>query len=764
MKNELDDIESDINVKVVLSILARYKYVIILSTIIVTIFAAFFAYLQPDIYKTETRIALERDKGKNNDLIEAALSGGGIENSSDDEIALLTSSMMIKKSLDKLDIGTRYFFENKLKTIEMYKQSPFVVNVLSMEDRMYGKKIFIVNIDEKHFRLEIRKPPLTFKGIKKSLFSNPKPPIIFSQEYEYGQEIITSWFKIKVQKLSDLIKKEYYFTYVPNKGMFSLIYFNMSAGFISKDSSILEIVFEDTVPLRAQEIVNAVAETYLEDQAEQKNKATLKTLKFLDGELSVLNKALSQSAGKLKTFKQTNSTAMLDKAAENTSTRMTQVEVELRQLEFERSVLENLKAYMVEGKDLANITLSNTELSNQTLIDSINKFHELNEERRKLLAAFTEFHPDVIKTVDEINIIKKKIKYIIESSLSRLEQRKVFLNKEHDDLQQSMQALPQQESNLADLTRNFAVNEKIYSFLLEKRAETEMFLSSKSQNVRVLDKASVPGKPKGPNREMMILTGAVFGFLLGASIAFMLYFRDDTIKTMEEVERIVDIPFFGLIPYLKEKKYTLAYEEAFRTLRTNLEFVKIDKSSKTILVASAISGEGKSTTIKNLAQMLVKLNRKVIVLDFDLRRPSMHKYFMGINNNTGLSLIISGQAGLQDSIQKTKDNISVISAGPIPPNPSELIMSEEAKFLLKTLSSSYDYVLIDSPPYSIVTDAAILMKASDITLFSIMAEYTNRSSVKELKKIIEKYDVKSAGIIYNGIKLNKKERHGYGYY
>jgi len=763
MNDELETSGQDINAKVVIGILTRYKYLILTCVIVMVALSSVFAYLKQDIYRTKTKIALEIKDNKQSDLVSDALSVG-IENPQD-EIALITSTLMIEKALDKLDLGTRYFFKNNFKTVEMYKKSPFIVNVFSMERRMLGSPIYITNIDNEHFRLELRKPPLTLKRIKKKLFSNPRPPIIFSKKYKYGEEVVTSWFKIKLQKLSDLGNREYYFAHVPNREMFSLLYLNLSVGFISKESSVLEIGFEDNVPLRAQEIVNALAATYLEDQVSEKNKATKKTLKFLDNELASLNKALSQSASKLKTFKQVNSSAILDKAAENTSNRISEIATELRKLEFEKSVLDNLKIYIDDEKDLANITLSSEELSNSALIEKIDKYQLLNEERRKLLVSYTEFHPDVIKTNDEINSMKQQVKYILDSSLIKLERKKNFLNGEHKHLVASMQALPQQERNLANLTRNFSVNEKIYSFLLEKRTETEILLSSTSQNIRVLDPATIPKTAIRPQREMIIITGAVFGFLIGAMIAFGLYFRDDTVKSSDEVELFShDIPIYASIPYLKKKIQTPAYQEAYRTLRTNIEFCRVSDPSKVILVSSAISGEGKSTTIRDLSEMIVKLNKKTVVIDLDLRRPSFHKYYEDINNTVGMSTLLSGQSDLSSSIQTIASGIDVIVAGPTPPNPSELIMSEATTLLLETLKRNYDYILIDTPPYDVVTDAVILMPQADIILFSVMLEHTKRESIRHLKSMIEKYRIKAAGIVLHGLVLKKKESHGYGYY
>lgn len=761
MKPDVKNESPEISIKVILDILFRFKYMIISSVIVFTLLASVYAYMKQSIYISSTTIKIKKETSA------TQFFSIDFENSNQDqgnEIALIKSGLMVKKVLNKLDIGTRYYYKKNFKNHEMYKETPFLVKVLSMENLLIGKSIYIKPIDNEHFRLSLKKRPFKLKKAIKSLFSTSKKELIFSQEYNYGEIVTTKWFKIEINKLRDLKEKEYFFTVIPNEKMGGLILSGLSANFKGKSGSILQIYYEDTVPLRAKEVVNAVTETYFEDEISEKLKVTDKTLLYLDTQLEELTKILNKSATKLKSFKQSNTDITLENITSNTSENISEAQSKLRSLEFEENVLGNLKTYIESDKDLASVTISESEFTNKSLVTKIEKYQELNEKYREGLTVYTEFHPEVIKSIDDLNRMRTSIKYLIENDLINLGKRKQFLLNEIEALEKSLVSLPQKERKLASLTRNFAVNEKIYSFLLEKRTEMKILYSSTTPNIRILDEASIPGASFKPNRGYITFIGAINGFLLGALIAFVLYIRDDSIKDFSEVESGTKTVFFGLIPVKTKGRYTIAYEEAYRALRTNLEFVKIDNNSKTVLVASSVSGEGKSTTIKNMADMLIKLDRKVIVLDFDLRRPSLHEYFSEINNEKGLSLLLSGQSSIQESIQKTKNNIDIMTAGPTPPNPSELIMSGGTELFLQTLNKTYDYILIDTPPYSVVTDATILMQKADIVLFSIMSNHSKRNSVKYLNEIIDKYNIKSAGIVFHGVKLKKNEQQGYGYY
>ena len=682
-----------------------------------------------------------------------------------DIITILESSLIIDKVLKEIEIGKRYFYKENYKTFELYKTSPFIVDVEEMSPVLFGKKFFVTPVTSETFKLELKaKSKWSIAYLKNKIKGNKEKEIVYSKVHKYSELVNAPLFKIKVKRVSELSKKQYFFQFIPNQYMAGMIKQNISAEFMGRGSSVLRIRYNDTVALRAQDVVTHVVSVFLDDQIEEKNKETDKALKFLDGELKDLSKNLNKSADKLKSFKQENEVVGNRMSFGEIAMRISTNKQEIRKMEVEKAILENVKIYMENNQNLDGLIVNTEDLSNTLLTKKVEKYQELQEELNKRLLTYTEFHPEVIKINDELSSNWKNIIYIVSNGILKFNQKISSLKKDNTEYKVLLQSAPQKEFKLSSLTRDFSINNDLYAYLLQRRAELAMLESSSVSSSRIIESPSFVGSSYKPKRMMIVITGAILGFLFGSIFAFILHLRDDTIKDIQEVESMVELPFFGLIPKQVKNKYTLAYEEAFRTLRTNLEFVNIDAESKVILVASAISGEGKSTTLKNLAEMLIKLNKKVIVLDFDLRRPSLHNYFMGVENSVGISTLLSGQSSLHETLQVTKDNINILSAGPIPPNPSELIMSENSNILFQTLSKSYDYILIDSPPYTVVTDAKILIQKADITLFCMMVEHTRRDSVKALDDLVEKYAVKSAGIVYNGVSLKKSERHGYGYF
>jgi len=762
-KNNDDTEGFDINQG--LHIIRTYSKSIIFITVLFAAVFSISAYFKPSMYFSKATLEVSSDNGSsksNNPMLRAL--GYGAEQSQSAE-SLLTSRYLILKTLDKLGLGTRYYVRYKYKTLELYKESPFVVSVSFMEYNLIGDKIGIKPLDENTFELTYKtKPDYSLNGLVDFILSKPKKHIEFTGVYKFGQKISSPYFTIVVTKIRDFKQKEYFFSYVENEDMAEYIQRGLSTNPSAKYSSNVFIRFDDTVPLRAKDIVDGLMETYIEDSIEQKKSASAKSLKFIDKQLAVVNATLTESEKVLQGFKQRNDLIDLSTTAAIVSDNVEKLKTELNDLSSEESILENLKVYMEANEDLTGLTVQPLKITVANLNELIGRYRDAIIKRKAMLIEVTEFHPEIIKLNEEVYGLRKNIKATVILSLNTIKTRKEYLKKILEERKHSLVKIPEQERELGVLTRNSAANEKLYSFLLQMRVETAILNSSTIPAARIMDAASHPRTPYAPKKFRIILLGVLFGAIFGIALAFLRSYINNIINEITEIEKLTQVPIYGKIPYNRKNIPSIAYEEAFRTLRTNLEFMQVDKTSKTVLVASSVSKEGKSTTIKNMAEMLIRLDKKIIVLDFDLRRPSLHQYFDAINNKVGLSMLLSGQINLQECIQRTKDNIDIISAGPTPPNPSELIMSEKTDLLLTALSKRYDYILIDSPPYSIVTDAAILMKKSDIVLFSIMINYSKRSVLKQINSIVREYEIPRAGIILHGLKLKGKEEYGYGYF
>jgi len=759
--------EDEIDLKEVFGTLNRYKYSILVFTIVFTIGATIFAYFKPNVYEASTSIELEQENrwgGGGDDMMAMALSGSGAN--LDNEQYIMKSRFLAEKVLEELEIGTRYFTKHNLRTVELYHTSPFVVTYSALDKGVEGMMFQMEILDQDRFMLRMT-PEMGLKekllrkfGFIETPIEGPKP---YEREHRFGEEIVTEWFTITIKKVFELTEKSYAFSITPNKSMAGFIQFGLSTSIASKNGSILMITFQDNVALRAEQVLNALTDRYLQQELDEKTQEADQTLQFIDAQIEEINKDVEKSQGQLEKFRTQKTIVDAGQQAMMTAQNMAEYESKLQALEIESSILKNVQEYINTGKDLSGISLGSAAYTDPALAQMIQKLQENIMGRKSLLVEFTELHPDVIKLTEAINSIKSSIKFTLKNDLSIIEQRKETLRHYIRKYQRSLEALPENERKLANLTRNSLVNEKVYNFLLEKRAETAILRSSTVSKTRIIERALIPDLPIKPKRMLIILVGVILGFIVGIALAFLRSFLDDTLKTAEDIDKISTIPLYGAVPQRKDKTTRSQFEEAMRVLRTNLQFVGSAKHCKVVALTSSISGEGKTTIAVALGKIIAATGKKVILLDLDMRRSRMHEEF-GITNKMGVSSVLSNNNTLEEVTQKkVVENVDVITSGPKPPNPSELLVTAGFDNMIEQLSKEYDYIILDTPPIGLVTDAMILLKMADVGLIVTRANYSKKSFLKNIERFAKEHTLGNLGFIINGLESSRRQGYGYGY-
>ncbi|MDX9977003.1 MAG: polysaccharide biosynthesis tyrosine autokinase [Candidatus Cloacimonadales bacterium] len=437
---------------------------------------------------------------------------------------------------------------------------------------------------------------------------------------------------------------------------------------------------------------------------------------------------------------------------------------------------------------------------------------------------YPEDHPEIVKLNTTLENAKKRLSDELEKALSvrsgssdimgyrntlttKIAQADIDLNVATatvngyqvivDDYNRKMSVLPDTELELARLQRNYQIDERIHLLLTEKYEDAKVAEQAKMGNIRIIDRAVMPTTPIKPNKKMNLLIGFVLGIGLGIGAAMVLNSMDTKIRTLDDVERFVKVPVFGTIPYMSTSDNEDAQEvseksgeelvvlsdaqtkvsvrlishyapkspvaEAYRTLRTNVLAKKV-QGPVSIEITSSGASEGKTTTLANLAITLAQMKSTVCLVDFDLRRPMVHNVFE-LERNNGSSDFLGDESVNIDSIIKPSgiENLSIITSGAIPPNPSELIASDRADLMIKKLKERYDYVLFDTPPVIAVTDSMIMAKKVDMLILVIRVNYTEKGVVQRTKTMLENINITISGIVVNGI-VHEKYYRGYSYY
>lgn len=731
--------EQEVDLKEIVAMLLQYKKSIFLVTFTVILLAGLVAYFKPNVYQANLTLQIQESTGTQSSSDFMAAATGMPSANMGNEVVLLKSRFIAKKVLEKVQIGNRYYDVSGYKNVELYTASPFTVQAETINQRLIGAEFHLTPLDKTHFRLIVKQPA---KGELKEF--------AYDKIHTYGQLISTPLFSLTVNQFAPLSGTEYTFTITPNDFMYSLIQSSLSVTPSEDKGSVLMLGYQDNVPQRAQDILNAIATAYSEQSIKNKSNSAEKTLNFIDDQLKAIDKALQDSATNLKDYKSSHILIDVASKAGIASKDLDQYQIQMSEIGMQESTIQTLLTYVKANKDIVGIDLGPVGGGSTTIANLIQKIQELHTLHSSLLVDFTEKHPSVLKVNQQLASLKASLIATLEGSLRSIEQRKATLGALINKHSASLAALPEEEQQLTQLNRNFIVNEDIYKFLLQKRAETAIIESSTVSGVRVIDDALSNGIPAQPNRFLIVAMGFIIGLILGILQAFTRNMLANKIQTIGDIEGKTTLPIYSVLPLFKNK--TTLYEDALRVLLTRLEY-RADRP-KIITFTSSVQGEGRTTTTLEFAKIIGQSGKKVIILDLDMRASRVKdKLFM--TNDSGMSTYLAGNNTLAEVIKPVNEHVDVVVAGPIPMNPYEMIVSQKFKTLLSELTKTYDYILLESPPVGLVADALVLMRMSDLNLIVFKAGYSKKDFIKNTNRFVHEHELSNVGLILNALELKK---------
>lgn len=761
-------IEDKIDLKQLFESLSERKLTIIFVFFITLAFGIAFAYSAQPIYKTSTTIQVKtNDKQIQTDMLQAAIQGmPNIE--IDTELGILQSYTLIKEALNNVVFDIRYFKKENFKTLEVFvDEAPFKVLYSYPENSEFiGRMFSIKPLDTDTFELSTLD---SWKDII-GLTQNPT----YNAKHKYNEKIINEHFSITISKKRDFIDEEYFFSFNDKRSLIeNMIKPNLFANIFMKNGSIVEISYVDNLPQRAQIFTNALANAYIQQNININTEEATKKLDFIEKQIVEIKSNLEKSAINVEQFKQKYDLMDIATQTQASMQKLIVYDQEFVQIEIEEEQAKRVLELLETG-DFSSLSIAPLQISDPLINSLMQTLSEAERERRSLLVEFTERHPEVMKVTQNIAKIKNEILSNIKSLYQGIKNRRESIEKIIEKNEAYFKKLPEKEREYIDLMRKFQVNENMYAYLLEKQYEASIIKASKASKVsnsRIIDPALLPLKPLKQKISLIIAVSAVLGLILGIMIALIRNALDNTIKNYEDITNESKIPVIGSIPFIKGYKDTYhvvhndpksVYAESFRAIRTNLQFMATYSSHKTIMISSTIPAEGKTTTSLNLGAILAMSDKKIIILNLNLRLPTLHKVF-NLPNDSGMSNFLSGHTQPEEIIQNTEiTNLDIISSGPVPPNPSELIMSERMEEIIEFLKQSYDYIILDTPPLGLVTDATILANLADITLLVVKSNYAKKGFVTNFEKTAKAHNIKNTGIILNALP-RKKAYSGYGY-
>jgi len=669
------------------------------------------------------------------------------------ETAKISSFSMAKRTIQRLNqeifwtahgrIRERPLYENPMLDIEIYSDSI---------DWYMNTSWFIDILEEQQFRL------YQDEGIDTILNYN-------------AEQDINGWkFRI-TQKPEGTGYKTYSFIVNDPIQLANFYKSKLQIETDEKEGTLISLKSEGPVGEREADYLNSLCENYIASGLERKQQIAENTFLFIDEQIKVILDSLEQSENQLLTFRLSNNVINLSREGEMAYERLKSYQERKTQLKLKANYYAYLKNYVESRKDPQTIiSPSLMDANDQMLIGTVQELQKLYEERENLDFSVAASNPGVESINDRIRSVRLRILEIVDGLTDNNTLTIEQINTEEQAVINQLKTLPLNEQQLLNITRKYDLYNQFYTFLLQKRAEAGIQKASTISNVRVLDPARYDQMiPIGNNKKVNILLAIAIGMLLPGGFYILRDVLDNRIREREDITNHTDIPIVGIIGHsslggtlLAKEHPNSSFTESLRRIRANLQFMLRDNTQKVIMVTSSVSGEGKTFTATNLATIFAMNNKKVLLIGCDMRRPALHRLF-NVKNADGLSSIIIGQKKLNDCIVRTSiQNLDLLPAGPIPPNPAELLETTEMKNIFIDLKKEYDYIMLDIPPVALVSDSLSLANFADLTLYVVRQNYSKKDVITIANQMQNEKRLPNLALLINDIKPSRSM--GYNYY
>ncbi len=775
-KNESGFIHGKINFKELIQKIAIKWYYFLFTLLTLVSIALAYIYFAQTIYLVRASILLngEVKNGLNSGNFLKGMELMSSQTELEDEIGILKSYNLAENTINKLDFGVSYYSRTNFKSIEpSVTNYPFKIELDSTVNQIVGIPVYIVRTSDSTYSISA-----TAKKVGTyNFYTNRATEIV--QDYEVnsigiiGKPFLENnlSFKLKFNRpFYGETETNYYFV-INNLNSLADSYRELlDIKPISLESNLVEVTLKTTNPDRGITLLNTLLEVYRTDELLKKNELGYKTIKFIDDQLGGVSDELRQVEGSLESFRSRNNILDINTTAENLTKN-------LDKLETDRSILaQKLKYYRYIASSLEKeSTLKNIDapstfgIEDPLLNNLLMELSRLNQERVGLNYSSKEENPVAEVLTLKINSTKRALIVNVNNFIAASSQALTDLNNKINSINGQVQGLPRSERELVSIKRQFDFNDNVYSYLLEKRAEAGIAIASNTVEKTIIDYAKQVGSgPLSPNKKLILIVAVLASFVFSIGLIIIKDVLNDNITTIQDVERYSTIPFIGIISHgSKSERASVivahtksAIGESFRSLRVNLQYLTLGNENNVIGVTSSVEGEGKTFCSVNLGVAMAQSGKRTIVIDSDLRRPKVAASFR-LKNERGLSSYLIGSCILKEIINVTSiKGLDVITSGPIPPNPLDLIGLPKMEELINTLKQTYSTIIIDSPPMGFVSEYIILMKYTNANIYVVRSNYTNRFLLDRINRLYEEKKIKNVSILLNDFKSTV---NGYNY-
>lgn len=760
------------------AVILNWKWFVLSLIICIGLAAVYLRYTTP-IYQASAKLLIKDNNqdggGRSANMLNSATLGM-ISNSNgfDNELEILTSHSLAQQAVRDLKLYVNYYHVGKVKDVLMYKTQPINVDVdpshlerlnapidLKIERtgnsyHVTGSYFVPVNDDQADGPFSIDK---TFSQLPATI--GTRAGII-----SFNANTVVPMKDGDVMKVNIQSPKFAAYKYVGE----------LNVSQTSKTTTIAQLTLSDENPQRAIDYLQQLSICYNRQANEDKNEVAERTEEFINGRLEKINAELGNTEGQLESYKKRN--GMIDLKANATSafSNADQYSQKLSEANTQVALLDEMQNYMDNPNNRFQPLPSNVGLNDDAATSLISNYNQLVQRRNLLLQSASENSPSVMPLTTQIEDMDRAIRRALKQARRNLDIQRNSVASQYGKYQGQVGESPEQERMLTQIGRQQEVKSGLYLMLLQKREENSISLAATADKGKLIDGPALGGKVS-PKSSMILLAALIIALGLPAIIIFLLEFFRYKIEGHEDVAKLTTLPIIADVAVSTESAKTKGeivihenrnnqMEEIFRSMRTNLQFV-LEKDEKVVMFTSSTSGEGKTFITSNLAVSFALLGKKVLLVGLDIRKPRLAGLFEIDDHQHGITNLLVKNTPTWEDIQQQlvpsgiNNNLTLLMAGPTPPNPSELVSRKSLDDIFAELRKHYDYILVDTAPVGLVTDTIEIGRVCDATVFVCRADFTPKESIVMINSLHNQKKLPKINIVINGIDMSRKK---YGYY
>lgn len=706
-----------------------------------------------DLYESESELKLEFKSAAPEFGFSSFVEDANI-NFISGEIELIKSKLFFSKVIERADINVSYFSIGNILNYEMYKSSPFKVDYKIKSGSAYDIPFYFNFINGNAFKIRIGDDKKNYQG-------------------NFGEWLDLGVADIMVTQKPDRAPgddNDYFFVINSQERLLQYLASNITVEPLKVSANTIRIAFKDNNAHKAFELVSLIDSLYLDYSYQQKNLANLQKIEWLNSELRQIESRLEEFENYFEKFTLSNRTSDLNDDLKRTILLMNKIDSQ--RFELNKRIVELNK--IIEGVT----SNSEVELLPGQLVyfplaiqKDLETYVDLLQRQRRTSLTYSENTFAFRQNEAQMGAVKSKIFNTLIDFRERWTARMLELNNQKRALENQFAALPGKSTELGKNQRFYKLYEEFYLAMMQSKAQFEIAQAGSTPDFKIFAPATMPKSPISPNKLIIAGIGVVGGGVLAFFFIGFAYILNNKITSLAELERISNVPILGTVPelkglspeniYVKEQPMSML-SESIRTLRTNLDFFAVEKNKKVIVVTSTVSGEGKSFISINLGAVVAMSNKKVLLIDADMRKQK--KALDRLNGEKGLSTVLVKKFEWKECIHATElEGLDFMPSGPHPPNPSELLLGKEFEILLKELKTNYDFILIDTPPAGLVTDAIMVIKQADLCIYLLRVNYSQRTFLTNLNRLQSINKFNHITTVLNALPITGR-RYGSYYY